>query len=114
MLIRVIIIVACLALFVYTIALVSSKRLLLKYSLLWLALSLVLALCALFPGPVYLFADFFGFETPSNFLFVVAIFFLLAITLSLSIIASRQNAYIKSLVQDLALLKDKIGDGRDQ
>ena len=114
MLIQIVILAACLALFVYTIILVSSKRLLLKYSLLWLILSLVLALCALFPDPVFFLSGLFGFEMPSNFLFVLAIFFLLAITLSLSVIVSRQSAYIKSLVQDLAILKEKIEDGRDQ
>lgn len=77
----------------------------LKYSLLWVALSAVVCLCAIFPEPVYTVAGILGFETPSNFIFVIAIFFLLAISLSLSIIASKQTDYIKTLMQEISLLK---------
>ena len=108
MVIQIALFVVCLSLFFYTLILVSKKRLLLKYSLLWLALSAVLGFCALFPAPIYYLSKLVGFETPSNFLFVLAIIFLLLITLSLSVIASRQTAYIKSLVQELAILKAQL------
>ncbi len=39
----------------------------------------------------YALSDWLGFDTPSNFIFLVAIFFLLAIALSLSIIVSKQQ-----------------------
>ena len=104
---RVFIILVTLGFIVYIITLVSRKRLMLKYSLLWLALSAVVCLGAVFPGPVFSLATFLGFEVASNFIFVIAIFFLIAISLSLSIIASKQTRYIDALMQELALLKQK-------
>ena len=94
-----------LILIAYIVVLVSRKRLMLKYSLLWLALSVAVSLCAAFPEPIFSLASFLGFETPSNFIFVIAIFFLFAISLSLSIIVSTQTYYINALMQELALLR---------
>lgn len=102
---RIILIAICILFFAYIINLVFRKKLMLKYSLLWLALSIVVALCAIFPSIIYSISDLLGFITPSNFIFLVAIFFLLTIALSLSVIASRQTANIKRLVQEIALLK---------
>lgn len=107
---QIFIIAICLIFLVYIVYLVKRKKLLLKYSLLWLALSVVAGLCALFPGPLFSLAVLLGFETASNFIFVIGFFFLLAICLSLSVIASRQTEYIKTLVQDLALLRQSKED----
>lgn len=112
---QVILIIISVIFVIYIITLISRSRLLLRYSLLWIALSVILVFCALFPEPVYNLSSFFGFEVSSNFIFLVAILFLLAISLSLSVIASRQTAYIKSLVQETALLKlDKKNKTKDQ
>jgi len=105
---RILIIIVAIVFIAYIILLVSKRRLLLKYSLLWLTLSVVLCLCAAFPTPVYVLAQFLGFEVASNFIFVIAIFFLLAISLSLSIIASKQTERSKTLIQELAILKQQV------
>jgi len=105
---RILIVIITIAFIAYIFVLVSRKRLLLKYSLLWLTLSVVLCLCTAFPAPVYALAQFLGFEVASNFIFVIAIFFLLAISLSLSIIASKQTERSKTLIQELAILKHQI------
>ena len=102
---QVFIVVVCLVFLAFIIYLVQRKRLLLKYSLLWLALSIVAGICALFPEPLFALAQLLGFETASNFIFVIGFFFLLAFCLSLSVIASRQTEYIKTLIQELAILK---------
>ena len=110
---RISIIVICLIFIIYIVSLVSRKKLLLKYSLIWLSLSIVVGFCAVFPTPLYMLASLVGFETASNFIFVVAIFFLLAICLSLSIIASRQTGHIKTLIQEIALIKKEKEDGSE-
>ena len=107
---QVFIVVLCLVLLVFIVYLVQRKRLRLKYSLLWLALSLIAGLCALFPGPLFALAQLLGFETASNFIFVIGFFFLLAFCLSLSVIASRQTENIKTLIQELAILKQSTED----
>ncbi len=100
--------VVCLLMFIYVLSLVKKERLLLRYSLLWLALALVLILCALFPGPVFEVAKLFGFATASNFIFVVGFVFLLLICLSLSSVISKQTVSIKNLTQRIALLEKEL------
>ena len=93
---QIVAIILCVAFFAYVVHLVARERLLLKYSLLWMALTVVIVLCALFPQPLYSISSFLGFETPSNFIFFIGLFFLLAISLSLSSIASKQALMIKN------------------
>lgn len=102
------VIVFAIALVVGVVYQVAKGRLLLRYSFLWLFLALVALLCALFPEPLFSLAYFLGFNVASNFVLFVAIFLLLLICLSLSVIVSKQQEKIKNLVQDVALLKNEI------
>ena len=88
--------------------LVKRKYLSMKYSFLWLILLFVILLCALLPVIPYRLSDLLGFGVPANFIFLVAIFFLLAIALSLSIIVSKQQRKIATLVQELAILSNRV------
>lgn len=101
---RIIIIVACLAFGLFVGTQVASRKLLLRYSLLWLTLAFCVLLGAVFPDAVTFLSEVFGFDIPSNFVFFVGLFFLLAICLSLSVVVSKQSMRIKNLVQNLALL----------
>lgn len=89
------------------IRLVSRKKLLLKYSLLWMVLALLMMVSALFPEPIFVLSKTLGIEVASNFIFIVAIILLLAICLSLSIVVSKQTAYTKTLIQEIAIIKNK-------
>lgn len=100
---RVFAIVVCLAFFLYVIYEVKKGQLLLRYSLLWLLLSLFTLVFSVFPEPVYCLAKIFGFEMASNFVFFVGLFFVIAIVLSLTIIVSKQSIMIKNLTQQIAL-----------
>jgi len=107
---RLLLIVISVLFFIFIIQRVSAGKLLLKYSLLWMLLSALVFLGALFPQPLFALARVCGFNTGSNFLFLVALFFILAIALSLSVIVSKQQAYIKTLIQDSAILRKKMDD----
>lgn len=102
---RILIIIICILFVAYIISLVTKGKLLLKYSLVWLVLSLLVFVFSAFPEPIYILSDILGFEVASNFIFIAAVFFLLVISLSLSVIASKQAAYTKTLIQEVALLK---------
>lgn len=95
------------------IRLIQRKHLSMKYSFLWLILLLVMLLCALLPILPYRLSGLLGFEVPANFIFLVAIFFLLAIALSLSIIVSKQQRRITTLIQELAILENKVDKAID-
>lgn len=110
----IVVIVVCLVFLIAVARQVQSGRLLLRYSLLWIALALIAILGAIFPGPVYALSSFLGFENPSNFIFFAGLFFLLVICLSLSLIVSKQASRIKDLVQELALLDKEGSDARRQ
>lgn len=92
----------------YVIRLVVKKRLRLKYSLLWLALSLVALLCAIFPEPLFALAHLLGFVVPSNLVFFLAIFFLLVLCLSLTVIVSWQARDIRQLIQEIAVINNQL------
>lgn len=87
---------------------VAKGNLLLRYSLLWLALGILAIVFAVFPQPLFNLAYFLGFNVASNFVLFVAIFFILAICLSLSVIASKQQVKIKNLAQRIAVLENEI------
>lgn len=100
--------IASLIFLIVIVKLVASKRLTMKYSFLWLGLILAIIVCDLLPIIPYAVSGWLGFEAPSNFIFLVAIFFLLAIALSLSIIVSRQQRKITTLVQELSILENTV------
>lgn len=98
----------CLAFMAYVLRLVSKGRLTLKYSLLWLVLSVAMLLICLFSKQVGDFTYLLGFKVFSNFVFVAGLCFLLIITLALSSIVSKQASAIKTLTQRLALAEKQI------
>lgn len=102
---RVFVVLFCVVLFLYVLRLVAREKLLLKYSLLWLALAIILLVFALFPGALFVLAYALGFEAPANFIFFIGLFCLMAITLSLTVIVSKQTLKIKNLTQRIALIE---------
>lgn len=104
--VRIALIATSLAFASVIVRLVKRKQLTMKYSFLWIILLFVILLCAILPIIPYRISDILGFETPANFIFLVAIFFLLAIALSLSIIVSKQQRKITTLIQEVAILEN--------
>lgn len=87
---------------------VKKKMLALKYTLLWLFLGAVMTLLVLFPNLLTAFVKIIGIETPMYGLLVFAILFVMAITMSLTAIVSKQTERIKNLAQENALLEKRI------
>lgn len=110
MTVRALAILAAFGLVLYVLRLIHRDRLELRYALLWFLLSIVLSLLALFPSLVAFLSDFLGFELTSNFLFFIAIFFLLLQALSLSSTVSKQQQAIKNLSQAVALLQHQVDE----
>ena len=105
LILQVFVVAACFSLLLYVVKQVKADKLQLRYALLWLTLAVVIMFCSLFPQLLFSITGLFGFATASNFIFLVGFFFLLAISLSLSIIVSKQANSIKNLTQRLALLE---------
>jgi hypothetical protein len=79
-----------------------------KYAVLWLFVSLVAIVLALFPGIVRWFSNLVGIEVPSNLLFFVTLLLLVLVGIQLSYELSRHEAKIRRLAEESALLSTRI------
>lgn len=88
--------------------LMKKQKLLVRYSIIWLFSAAVLALFAVFPYIVLVLRDLTKIVTPSNLIFMMAIAFLLLISLCLTSIVSCLSEKIKKLAQQNALLERRV------
>ena len=88
--------------------LMKKQKLLVRYSIIWLFSAAVLALFAVFPYIVLVLRDLTKIVTPSNLIFMIAIAFLLLISLCLTSIVSGLSEKIKKLAQQNALLERRV------
>lgn len=88
--------------------LISTKKLSLKYSLLWLASCIILAVLVIFPKLLSVFSSIIGVQTPIYALFTAAIFLILLVLLSVTVIISKQTNRVRQLAQMNALLEMRV------
>lgn len=107
---RVVLIIGIIFYFVIVIRLLKQKRLILKYSLLWMLMGVVFAILTLFPQTLGYFVNLLGIVDAMNGLFTCAIGFLMILVMALTSIVSKQGERIKELAQNIALLEKRIRD----
>ena len=81
-----------------------------KYSLLWLGLSIVLVIFAACPYVVFVLRDIFDIEMPVNLVFLLMFCFVMVVLLSLSISITQLADKCKRLTQENALLEKRVRD----
>lgn len=96
------------SIFLGVIELVRRGRLKEKYSLLWLIASLILFIFSLSRDILAYVSSLIGIYYPPSFLFLLAFFFLLLITLHFSVVISELSEKNKKLAQDIALLRQEM------
>lgn len=79
-----------------------------KYAALWIVIGFGVILLALWPGLLIATAQAVGVAVPSNLLFFGAILLLLGVTLHLSLEASNLEDEVRTLAEEVALLKTKL------
>lgn len=97
------------ALLLVVLELVRSRRLREQYSLLWLCTALVLLVLSMSRGLLDRLAKAIGIHYPPSALFLVGFGFGLVILLHFSVVHSRLSRQVKTLAQEIALLKDRAG-----
>ena len=97
--------IAAIILLIIIIICLAKNRMSIKHSIAWLLLPLVFIIIAIFPSPIEAFAQWLGFETLANFIFVAIIALLIVICFFLTISISRQQAEITKLIQELSIIK---------
>ena len=90
-------------------ALLKKGQMSVKYSLLWLALA-VLVIFAVFPYVVYVLRDLLDVQMPVNLVFMLMFCFVLLVLLSLSIGVSQLADKCKRLTQENAILEKRVRD----
>lgn len=87
---------------------VRQRRLMERYSLLWMFAAFVLLLLAVFTGLLAEIAQAVGIATPSNALFAAAIAFMFMLLLHFSATISRLTDQSKILAQRLAVTEQRL------
>lgn len=96
------------AVLLLVVELIRRGRLKEKYSLLWLTAGSVMLLFSASRGLLEYFAKLVGIFYAPSFLFLLAIFFLLLITLHFSVVISGLAEKNKQLAQEIALLRQEM------
>ena len=104
--------IAGIAVTVFILRLVGRRQLRSKYALLWLAIGVLVLPLALFPHILVTVSDWLGVSyAPTTFL-VFAIGFLLVIVIHLSRELSQVEMNLRTVAEDLALLRASVPDER--
>lgn len=93
---------------VFIFSMIRSKSLDYRYAFTWVITSVAFILVSLFPQTVYAISGLLGIATPVNALFALLFLFLMNIIFSLSIAISQSQDRIKTLTQEIGLMKLEI------
>ena len=102
---RAFLIIVSLAFLFFVLLMVRRNRFLLKYSIVWVVLAVLGVVAAIFPDGIGWISRSLGFETPVNFIFLVAILILMVASLVFVAALSKQSLLIMKLVQEISILR---------
>lgn len=88
--------------------LLKRHKLTVRYSIVWLAAAVVLAIFAIAPYTVLVLRDVLKMEMPSNAVFIVVLAFILLVLLSLSSTASTFAEKERRMAQEHGLLERRV------
>ena len=92
----------------YTVRQIHRRRMSVSYSLLWLAVSVLMLLMLLFPNLVYNLARLVGIDIPFNMLLLGFVFFTIIMMFYFTVIVSHESDRSRNLTQQLALLEQRV------
>ncbi len=107
---RIIVAIIAFSLFFVVLNLIRKRRMKIEYSLLWLGISLIILIISIWQGLGDQIAYSIGIDYPPALFFLVVIVFVLLILLHFSLEMTRLKDQVKTLVQELSLLKQAIKD----
>lgn len=107
---RIVIAAASIVFFAYVLFQVRKQKLLLPYAFFWLILAILGIAAIAVPSLVMSVAYALGFETASNFVFFAVLLLALMFLFCLSTVLTRLSKQLKTVVQELAILKEGMRD----
>ena len=114
---RITLIVGAFLFVVLVFSVVNRKKLQLGDTLLWLLVSLILILVAVFPQLCVWASKLVGIETPSNFIYLIAVAALFVLVFHLTVQLSRLQRQTRRLIQMISLnnyLQEKEKENSDE
>lgn len=105
---QIILLVILLVAFIFVVAVVRKGKLHLKYALPWFACMIVLAVLVAIPNVIQGLATLLGIYSPVNMVFFLGFVFLLAIVFVLTMSLSKMTARVRQLSQAMALLEKRL------
>ena len=100
--------IAAIILLILIVTSLKKNAISIKNSIAWLLLPIIFLIIAIFPEPLTILSNWLGFETFSNFIFLVAIALLIILCFSLTVAISKQQSQITKLIQGISILSYKI------
>jgi hypothetical protein len=105
---QVVAVVATLGLLILVFDLVRRRRLLERYALVWMAVTVLLLMLSAWAGLLDRVADAIGISYPPSALFAAAFGFVIVLLLHFSVAVSRLTDQSRMLAQRLALLEQRL------
>lgn len=105
---RIVLLIGVIIYFIFILHFLKNKALELKYTLTWVAAGFVMLLFIIFPHLLPWLIHLLGVESNMNGLFLLAIAFLMILSMILTSIVSRQMRKINRLVQQVAILENEL------
>lgn len=102
---------SCVALVVFLLVLMRTRKLREKYAVLWIVLAVGVCVLSLFPAAVGTLARWAGVQTPSNLLFAASLLVLLLVCIQLSAEITELEEETRTLAEEVALLRLDIERG---
>lgn len=96
-------IVGCMVTIIFVFAKIKNSQFKIGDTLYWLFFCLFLLAMAIFPAPLFWVSKFIGFESPSNFIFVVIIFLLFIKIFLLDVRIAKAEEKLTKLAQKYAI-----------
>ena len=84
---------------------IRTRKMSMRFGSLWIVLILAMAWIVIFPQFILRLSTCFGFEVPSNMLFLLGFFFVLSMIFMLTASISALNEKMKLLIQEISLIK---------
>ncbi|GAA1741405.1 DUF2304 domain-containing protein [Rothia terrae] len=94
-----------LVIFVMVLVQVRNQKMKEKYAALWLIVSAVIIVLAVFPVLLWGLADFTGVVMPVNLLFLLAIVMLIGVCMHLTLEVSKISDETRTLAEEIAILR---------
>lgn len=94
--------------FILLYILLKKNKVQLKYILIWLFFGILTLIFTLLPEVIIKVSDFLGIFEITNAIFLIVIFFIIIVLMSLTIIVSALSNKNKELIQTIAILENRL------